>query len=39
MQLRLLPGLADRKIKQILESIEQTKTLTLWRRLHAFGID
>jgi NAD-dependent DNA ligase len=39
MQLRLLPGLADKKILQILQAIETTKMLPFWRWLHAFGID
>lgn len=39
MQLRMLPGLADKKIKQILEAIESTKILPLWRWLHACTID
>lgn len=39
MQLRLLPWLAGKKIKQILEAIESTKILPFWRWLHAFGID
>lgn len=38
MQLRLLPWLWDKKIDQILTSIQQSLTQPLWKRIHAMGI-